>query len=79
MGRLLMNNFLIGKGYEKIKAVSFSKKIDENRTAYDFAFMQSENVYSDCTAFLTYMLQQMLGALEDIVQDADLISITDNI
>lgn len=79
MGRLLMNNFLIGKGYEKIKAISFSKKIDENRIAYDFAFMQSENVYYDCTAFLTYMLQQMLGAMEDIVQDADLISITDNI
>ncbi len=65
MGRLLMNNFLIGKGFDKIKAVSFSKSIEKDLSRYYAAFSLSDNVYSDCTHFIEYMLITMLDALED--------------
>lgn len=64
MGRLLMNNFLIKEGYEKIKAVSFSREIDKYRSEYDVAFKESENAYNDCTPFLEYMLLRMVEAFE---------------
>lgn len=79
MGRLLMNNFLIREGYEKIKAVSFSKQIDANRLAYDYAFMQSENVYSDCTPFIRYMLQQMFTALSEVQSNQSLERLADEL
>lgn len=67
MGRLLMNNYLISNGFEKIKAVSFSKSIEKNRFEYDIAFTMADNVYSDCTYFIEYMLIKMLDAFEDCV------------
>ena len=69
MGRLLMNNFLIGKGFEKVKVVSFSRSIEKERSEYDVAFALSDNVYSDCTYFIEYMLIKMLDAFEDCVLD----------
>ena len=69
MGRLLMNNFLISKGFEKVKAVSFSRSIEKERSDYDIAFALSDNVYSDCTYFIEYMLIKMLDAFEDCISD----------
>ncbi len=63
MGRLLQNNFLIRNGFEKIKAVSFSKLIDSNRAAYDNALQLGDNAYTDCTAFIEYMLNVYANAL----------------
>lgn len=69
MGRLLMNNFLIKEGYDKIKAVSFSRSIDKVRLDYDRAFSDSENVYSDCTPFIQFMLSAMYDAFNDVVNN----------
>lgn len=68
MGRLLTNNFLIKEGYDKVKAVSFSKSIDKNRLEYDLAFYNADNVYSDCTYFIEYMLLKMIDAFEDCLK-----------
>lgn len=59
LGRLLMNNYLIGQGIESCRAVSFSEQIDKKRGLYDNAFEASENQFSDCTPFVEYMLQAM--------------------
>lgn len=67
MGRLLMNNYLISRGYDKIKAISFSKTIDESRLDYDSAFEQSENVYNDCTPFIQYMLSIMDKTISTLI------------
>lgn len=64
-GRLLMINYLIGEGYEKLKAVSFSRSIAKDYNAYYSAFTKSENVYTDCTPFIEYMLSIFEDALED--------------
>lgn len=70
-GRLLMNNFLIQHGYEKVKAVSFSRSIEKNRALYDAEFAVSDNVYTDCTSFIEYMLTQMQDAFLDILDGID--------
>ena len=62
MGRLLMSNYLISRGIESAKAVSFSMKIDERRKHYGVAFVDAENEVCDCTPFLEYMLQVMYAA-----------------
>lgn len=62
MGRLLMNNYLIGQGLESARAVSFSMEIDKTRGLYDYAFSASENKNGDCTPFLEYMLEKMASA-----------------
>lgn len=59
LGRLLMSNFLILQGYDKIKAISFSKDIGENVSGYYNALNLSGNNYFDCTPFLQYMLESM--------------------
>mgnify|MGYP004453942051 CR=1 FL=1 len=64
MGRLLLNNYLIGRGVEATRAVSFSMFIDRRRTEYDAAFIQSENIYNDCTPLITYLLQTMYLAFD---------------
>ena len=56
LGRLLINNYLISRGYDCCQAVSFSKMISEKRGGYDAAFYDSENLYNDCTPFMEYML-----------------------
>lgn len=62
LGRLLMNNYLIGRGIESCRAVSFSEQIDKNRGLYDGAFISSENEYGDCTPFVMYMMEKMADA-----------------
>ena len=62
MGRLLMNNYLIGQGIDSARAVSFSMAIDNTRHRYEAAFDESENGYADCTPFAEYMLTQMATA-----------------
>lgn len=57
LGRLLINNYLIDRGYECCRAVSFSKSISDLRPAYYVAFGDSKNIYNDCTPFLEYMLK----------------------
>lgn len=66
-GRLLMNNFLIGEGFEKIKAVSFSRSIEKYRLDYDVALESGDNTYADCTAFIEFMLNMMRLAFEDVL------------
>lgn len=56
LGRLLMNNYLIGRGIDSAKAVSFSMQIDKKRALYDAAFIDGENSLNDCTPFIEYML-----------------------
>lgn len=64
MGRLLINNYLISRGIHSAKAVSFSMQIDKRRSHYDVAFVDSENLYNDCTPFIEYMLEIMYGAYD---------------
>ena len=65
LGRLLLSNFLIQMGYDKLRAVSFSTVINKSRYRYDYAFNVSENVYTDCTFFIEYILEVILLALRD--------------
>ena len=68
MGRLLMSNYLISRGFNAARAVSFSMYIDKNRGAYDAAFVKSENIYNDCTPFVQYMLEDVIcPALEEAI------------
>lgn len=64
-GRLLMINYLIDRGYDKLKAVSFSKSIAKDYNGYYSAFTKSENLYTDCTPFIEYMLSIYEDAIED--------------
>ena len=59
LGRLLMNNYLISRGIDSAKAVSFSMLIDAKRSHYDVAFIDSENDHNDCTPFIKFMLETM--------------------
>lgn len=68
MGRLLMNNYLISRGIESCRAVSFSEQIDKSRGLYDGAFIKSENEFSDCTPFLEYMLDVMAQSYEKAIK-----------
>lgn len=61
-GRLLLNNFLIKEGFDKIKAISFSRAIERDKSAYYVALNSGDNVYTDCTGFIQYMLSIMLDA-----------------
>lgn len=69
MGRLLMSNYLIGRGIESARAVSFSKGIDEQRVRYDAAFVIAENIYNDCTPFLEYLLPVMAAEYDRCLKD----------
>lgn len=72
MGRLLLNNYLISRGFNAARAVSFSMYIDKNRGAYDAAFVKSENIYNDCTPFVQYMLEDVIcPALEEALSKGD--------
>lgn len=62
LGRLLMNNYLIGQGIETARAVSFSKHIDATRAQYDAALSDGENTQNDITPFIGYMLDTMADA-----------------
>ena len=64
-GRLLMINFLLGLGYDKLKAVSFSKTIAKKLHRYYGAFEDSENVYTDCTIFIEYMLSVFRDSIDE--------------
>ncbi len=66
-GRLLMNNYLIDRGIEACRAVSFSMEIDKERARYDVSFFDSENEYADCTPFLEYMLEIMAKAADTAI------------
>lgn len=63
MGRLLSSNFLIGLGYDKIKAVSFSMSIGKHSDGYYNTMNLAGNNYFDCTPFLVYMLEREVNAL----------------
>jgi len=39
-------------------------QIDKRRSHYDVAFVDSENLYNDCTPFIEYMLEIMYGAYD---------------
>lgn len=69
MGRLLVNNYLISRGIESARAVSFSMEIDKNRPVYDAAFIKSENIYNDCTPFVSYYTETMASAYESVYQE----------
>lgn len=68
LGRLLINNYLISRGLDCCRAVSFSKLISERRSGYDAAFVDSENIYNDCTPFLEYMLSIFDDSLHSVIE-----------
>ena len=68
-GRLLMVNYLIGQGYDKFKAISFSRSIAKNYNEYYSVFTQSENSYTDCTPFIEYMLDVFDDAIYDVLNE----------
>lgn len=68
-GRLLMVNYLIGQGYDKFKAISFSRSIAKNYNEYYSVFTQSENSYTDCTLFIEYMLDVFDDAIYDAIYE----------
>lgn len=59
----MSSNYLIGLGYEKIKAVSFSMSIGTHVSEYYESLNKSGNNYFDGTPFLVYMLERELNAL----------------
>ena len=63
LGRLLIYKYLATRGINSCRAVSFSKFIEERRSSYDVAFIDSENIYNDCTPFMEYMLGIFADAL----------------
>lgn len=63
-----MNNFLIKEGMEKIKAVSFSRSIEKDRLAYDYALSRGDNPQTDCTYFIEYMLNVFVDAFLDVYE-----------
>lgn len=72
LGRLLINNYLISRGFDCCRAVSFSKFISESRKRYDVAFIDSENIYNDCTPFIEYMLEVFHTSLESALESQEL-------
>ena len=66
LGRFLINNYLISRGIESAKAVSFSMEIDKKRQMYDVAFVDSENIKGDCTPFIEYLIERMANAYYNI-------------
>ena len=54
--RLLMNSYLVSRGFDVCHTLAFSKEIGENVHAYYTALDSSENVQSDITPFIDYML-----------------------
>lgn len=77
LGRLLINNYLISRGYECCRAVSFSKIISEKRSGYDTAFSDSENIYNDCTPFMEYMMGVFDESLHSVLDVQNGLSLTD--
>lgn len=67
LGRLLMNNFLIKNGLEKVKGISFSHSIEKDLSGYTNSLNQGDNVYTDCTAFIEYMLAVFFDAFNDVM------------
>lgn len=65
LGRLLINNYLISRGIESSREVSFSMFIDKRRAEYDVALDKSENLYNDCTPLVEYMLEIFYEAYEE--------------
>lgn len=70
-GRLLMINYLIKNGWEKFKAIAVSRYIEKDLQAYYQSFDLSDNVYSDCTPFIEYMLNIFLDAIYSILKDME--------
>lgn len=68
LGRLLMNNYLISRGYDSMKAVALSSSIAKNCQDYYRAFNDSDNVYTDCTPFIEYMLLCVVESFEEILK-----------
>lgn len=64
---MLLNNFLIKEGFDKIKAISFSRAIEQDKSAYYRALNSDDNVYTDCTGFIQYMLNIMLDAFYAVI------------
>lgn len=67
LGRLLMSNYLIKSGMDKIKAVSFSRSIEKEHMGYYVALDASDNVQTDCTPFIEYLLDRFLDAFNDVL------------
>lgn len=66
--RLLMMDYLIKHGYDKLKVVSIAKEIDASRASYDYMFVISENEFLDCTPFIQYLLECIYKAIKGILK-----------
>ncbi len=67
LGRLLMSNYLIKSGMDKIKAVSFSRSIEKEHMGYYVALDASDNVQTDCTPFIECLLDRFVDAFNDVL------------
>ncbi len=80
-GRLLMINYLIGQGYDKCKAISFSSNIAETSVDYYRTLDECNNSYFDCTPFLEYMLSSFDYTFANVlnkIKNPDIMTNEDN-
>lgn len=64
--RLLMNSYLISRGFDVCQAIAFSKEIGNNVQAYYAALETSENVQNDITPFVDFILSCMYNTVLNI-------------
>ena len=69
LGRLLLNNYLVHNGIDVARALAFSPEICKTRSRFDVAITDSENEYNDCTPFIEYMLDAMINACLNVINN----------
>ena len=63
LSRLLMCNYLISRGYDRCRALAFSRAIGKHLSEYSDAFLISDNSQHDITPFIEYMLDCIYATL----------------
>ena len=69
-GRLLATNYLIGRGFDKCRAISFARDIAIHSNAYYAALDACDNPYFDCTPFIEFMMKSYRNTMQDILYKA---------
>lgn len=61
--RLLLQNYLIDKGFDKFRGISISTGVLQNKSGYYRALENSENEYNDITFIIIFYLETILDVL----------------
>jgi Fic family protein len=61
--RLLLQDYLIDKGFEKFRGISISTGVLKNKSGYYRALENSENEYNDITFIIIFYLETILDVL----------------